>query len=35
MPATLHINTLFRWCNDIPAMRRFYTDLLGMDEVMV
>jgi catechol 2,3-dioxygenase-like lactoylglutathione lyase family enzyme len=26
------LETVFEWCNDIAAMRRFYTDLLGLDE---
>ena len=28
----LYINTIFRWCNDIDAMRHFYTDLFGFEE---
>lgn len=30
---TIHIRFLYRHCNDIPAMRAFYTDGLGMLEV--
>lgn len=30
---TIHIRFLYRYCNDIPAMRAFYTDGLGMLEV--
>lgn len=26
------LNTVFEWCNDIAATRRFYTELLGLDE---
>ncbi|HVE93071.1 MAG TPA: VOC family protein [Actinomycetota bacterium] len=26
------VNTIFTWCNDIESMRRFYTDLLGLQE---
>lgn len=26
------LNTVFEWCNDIKAMRRFYTELLGLEE---
>lgn len=28
----IYINTIFRYCNDIDAMRHFYTDLLALDE---
>ena len=28
----IHISTIFKWCTDIEAMRRFYTDLLGLEE---
>lgn len=27
-----HLNTVFRWCNDIDQMRRFYSDCLQLDE---
>lgn len=26
------LNTIFRWCNDVVAMRHFYTDCLGLTE---
>ena len=26
------LNTVFHWCNDIAATRRFYTELLGLEE---
>lgn len=26
------LETIFEWCNDITEMRRFYTDLLGLEE---
>ncbi|MCX6645250.1 MAG: VOC family protein [bacterium] len=29
----VNIRFLFAMCNDIPAMRKFYSDLLGMQEV--
>lgn len=27
------LNTVFEWCNDIAAMRRFYTDAVGLAEM--
>ena len=30
--AGLYINTIFRWCNDVDAMRSFYSDLLQLEE---
>ena len=26
------IDTIFRWCNDVTAVRHFYTELLGLEE---
>lgn len=28
----IYINTIFRYCNEIDAMRHFYTELLALDE---
>ena len=28
----LHLNTIFRWCNDIENMRHFYSDCLSLEE---
>lgn len=28
----IELNTIFRWCNDVASMRRFYTDCLGLEE---
>lgn len=28
----VELNTIFRWCNDVVPMRRFYTDCLGLNE---
>lgn len=28
----MNLNTNFDWCNDIAAMREFYTDILGLKE---
>ena len=30
--AGVHINDLFMWCNDINAIRQFYTEILGLIE---
>lgn len=27
-----HLNTVFRWCNDVEAMRHFYTNCLNLTE---
>ncbi|MGB7339621.1 MAG: hypothetical protein WBC91_12075 [Phototrophicaceae bacterium] len=27
-----YINTVFKWCNDVDEMRRFYTDILELQE---
>ncbi len=29
---SLHLNTIFRWCNDVEKMRQFYTECLGLNE---
>jgi catechol 2,3-dioxygenase-like lactoylglutathione lyase family enzyme len=26
------LNTIFTWCNEIAAMRSFYTDVIGLEE---
>ena len=28
----IHIDTIFRYCNDVDAMRHFYTELVGLEE---
>lgn len=28
----LHLNTIFRWCNDVASMRQFYSDCLNLTE---
>jgi catechol 2,3-dioxygenase-like lactoylglutathione lyase family enzyme len=28
----VRLNTVFSWCNEIAATRRFYTDMLGLEE---
>lgn len=30
--SNIRIHTLFYWCNDVVAMRHFYTDLIGLKE---
>jgi catechol 2,3-dioxygenase-like lactoylglutathione lyase family enzyme len=30
--ANIRVHTLFRWCNDVAALRRFYSDVLQLDE---
>jgi catechol 2,3-dioxygenase-like lactoylglutathione lyase family enzyme len=32
MTGKIQLHTVFRWCNDVDAMRRFYSDLLGLEE---
>jgi catechol 2,3-dioxygenase-like lactoylglutathione lyase family enzyme len=32
VPMTVHVQTLFSWCNDVAAMRGFYSDVLGLKE---
>lgn len=32
MSLEITLDTIFRWCNDVSAMRAFYTDLLGLSE---
>lgn len=27
------VSTIFFWCNDVPQMRSFYSDLLGLKEI--
>ena len=27
-----HLNTIFRWCNDVETMREFYTNCLNLTE---
>lgn len=27
------VSTIFFWCNDVPAMRHFYSDLIGLEEI--
>jgi hypothetical protein len=28
----IYLSTIFWWCNDVGAMREFYTDLIGLPE---
>jgi hypothetical protein len=32
MTGQIRLHTVFRWCNDVAAMREFYSDLLGLQE---